>query len=64
MGKTLSWQRDLCIGGANFLIGIGDEDHFVATTIAQRLDDDPAIDEWQIDEKSTLRCVIDNSVVR
>lgn len=41
----------------------GDEIHFVATATAERLDDDPAIDQWQIDDRGTLRCVIDDSIV-
>ena len=42
----------------------GDQDHFVATAIARRLDDDPAIDKWQIDETGELRVVIDDSIDR
>ncbi|MEW6413252.1 MAG: prepilin-type N-terminal cleavage/methylation domain-containing protein [Candidatus Zixiibacteriota bacterium] len=42
----------------------GDLDHFVATATAERLDDDPAIDKWQIDETGELRAIIDDSMMR
>lgn len=42
----------------------GDENGFVATATAARLDDDPAIDQWQIDETGELKAVIDDSVSR
>jgi prepilin-type N-terminal cleavage/methylation domain-containing protein len=42
----------------------GDEDHFVATATADRLDDDPAVDKWQIDETGELRAVIDDAITR
>ncbi|MEW5994045.1 MAG: prepilin-type N-terminal cleavage/methylation domain-containing protein [Candidatus Zixiibacteriota bacterium] len=42
----------------------GDEDHFVATATAKRLDDDPAIDQWQIDESSQLKAIIDDAIAR
>jgi prepilin-type N-terminal cleavage/methylation domain-containing protein len=42
----------------------GDQDHFVATAVALRLDDDPAIDKWQIDETGDLRAVIDDAIER
>ena len=35
-----------------------------ATAIAHRLDDDPAVDKWQIDETGELRVVIDDSIDR
>ena len=42
----------------------GDLDHFTATATADRLDDDPAIDKWQIDQTGELRAVIDDAVSR
>lgn len=42
----------------------GDSDRFVATAIATRLDDDPAIDKWQIDQAGELRCIVDDAVAR
>jgi len=42
----------------------GDKDHFIATATADRLDDDPAIDQWQIDDKGILKVIIDDSKVK
>ncbi len=42
----------------------GDQDHFVATATARRLDNDPAIDQWQIDDTGELRAISDDSIVR
>jgi prepilin-type N-terminal cleavage/methylation domain-containing protein len=42
----------------------GDQDHFIATATALHLDDDPAIDKWQIDETGDLRAVIDDAIER
>ena len=42
----------------------GDQDHFVATATAKRLDDDPAIDQWQIDQTGKLQVIIDDSKVK
>ena len=42
----------------------GDSDRFIATAIATRLDDDPAIDKWQIDQLGELRCIVDDAVSR
>jgi len=42
----------------------GDENAFVATAIATRLDDDPAIDKWEIDQTGELRAVIDDAITR
>jgi len=42
----------------------GDQDHFTATATAERLDDDPAIDQWQIDETGILQAIIDDSKVK
>jgi len=42
----------------------GDRDHFVATAIAERLDDDPAIDQWEIDQTGLLKAVIDDAIAR
>jgi len=42
----------------------GNEDTFVATAIAHRLDDDPAIDHWEIDNTGKLRVVMDDAIAR
>lgn len=42
----------------------GDLDHFTATATADRLDDVPAIDQWQIDQTGELRAIIDDAVAR
>ena len=42
----------------------GDQDHFVVTAIAERLDDNPAIDQWEIDQIGMLRAAIDDSIAR
>lgn len=42
----------------------GDQDHFVAAAVAERLDDDPAIDKWQIDETGELRVIMDDAIAR
>lgn len=42
----------------------GDQDHFVAIAEATRLDDDPAIDRWQIDETGELKVMIDDAIAR
>ena len=42
----------------------GDEDHFVVTATATRLDDDPAIDQWQIDQTGQLRAIVDDAISR
>ncbi len=42
----------------------GDFDHFKATATALRLDDDPAVDQWQIDETGELKAVIDDAISR
>ena len=39
----------------------GDKENFTATATAEHLDDDPAIDQWQIDEKGLLRVIVDDS---
>jgi hypothetical protein len=39
----------------------GDEDQFIATATAERLDDDPAIDQWQIDQTGELRAILDDA---
>lgn len=43
---------------------IGDEDYFVATATADRLDDDPAIDQWSIDESGVLQVISDDSKLK
>jgi len=42
----------------------GDVDHFTVTATALRLDDDPAIDQWQIDQTGMLRVVVDDAIAR
>ena len=42
----------------------GDEDHFTCTATAERLDDDPAIDQWAIDETGQLRVIMDDAIAR
>lgn len=42
----------------------GDEDHFIAIAVAKRLDDDPAVDKWQIDETGELKVVFDDAILR
>ena len=42
----------------------GTDTSFVATATANRLDDDPAIDQWQIDATGELRAVIDDAIAR
>ena len=42
----------------------GTHDSFIATALAERLDDDPAIDQWQIDQTGELKAIIDDSVIR
>jgi prepilin-type N-terminal cleavage/methylation domain-containing protein len=42
----------------------GDRDHSLVTAIAERLDDDPAIDQWEIDQTGILRAVIDDAIAR
>ncbi len=42
----------------------GTPDAFVATAVAERLDDDPAIDKWQIDQTGELKAIIDDSIAR
>ncbi len=41
----------------------GDQDHFIAAATAERLDDDPAIDQWQINETGILKAIVDDSKV-
>ncbi len=42
----------------------GDRDHFTATATADRLDDDPAMDLWTIDDTGTLKAVVDDSKIK
>jgi prepilin-type N-terminal cleavage/methylation domain-containing protein len=42
----------------------GDQDHFTAKAEARRLDDDPAVDLWQIDETGELKVIIDDAIAR
>ena len=43
---------------------IGTDTSFVATATANRLDDDPAIDQWQIDGTGQLRAIVDDAIAR
>ncbi len=47
----------------NYVI-TGDLDHFMVTATAERLDDDPAVDQWIIDQTGMLRAVIDDAIAR
>lgn len=40
----------------------GDRDHFVATATATALDDDPAIDQWTIDQTGELKNAVNDAV--
>lgn len=42
----------------------GNEDEFMARAIAERLDDDPAIDQWQIDQTGHLQVIFDDAIAR
>lgn len=42
----------------------GDFDRFKATATALRLDDDPAVDQWQIDETGELKAIMDDAIAR
>jgi len=42
----------------------GDLDNFVATATAERLDDDPAVDKWLIDQTGALKVIIDDAIAR
>ena len=42
----------------------GDQDNFVVTATAMRLDDDPAIDQWQIDKTGRLQPIVDDAISR
>ena len=42
----------------------GNEDEFTASAVARRLDDDPAIDRWEIDQTGRLRVVSDDAIAR
>jgi prepilin-type N-terminal cleavage/methylation domain-containing protein len=39
----------------------GDKEHFIGTATAEHLDDDPAIDQWQIDDQGLLKAMVDDS---
>jgi prepilin-type N-terminal cleavage/methylation domain-containing protein len=41
---------------------VGDRDRFVATATATALDDDPAIDQWTIDQTGELKNVVNDAV--
>lgn len=43
---------------------MGDQDKFTCTATAERLDDDPAIDQWQIDQTGELKALIDDAIAR
>lgn len=40
----------------------GDENEFTATATARDLDDDPTIDQWQIDQTGNLRAISDDAL--
>jgi len=42
----------------------GNDDIFTASAIATRLDDDPAVDQWEIDQTGQLRVVMDDAIAR
>lgn len=42
----------------------GDMDNFRCTATAERLDDDPAIDQWMIDETGQLKVIMDDAIAR
>jgi type IV pilus assembly protein PilE len=42
----------------------GNEDVFTASAVARRLDDDPAIDQWEIDQTGQLRAISDDAIAR
>ncbi len=43
---------------------IGMIDAFRATATADRLDDDPSIDQWEIDQTGSLRVIVDDAIAR
>ncbi len=42
----------------------GDIDNFKCTATAERLDDDPAIDQWSIDATGELKVIMDDAIAR
>ncbi len=42
----------------------GNDENFTVTAIADHLDDDPVIDQWEIDQKGELKVVSDDSILR
>ncbi|MCP4553724.1 MAG: prepilin-type N-terminal cleavage/methylation domain-containing protein [Bacteroidetes bacterium] len=42
----------------------GDAESFSATATADHLDDDPAIDQWEIDQSGELKVISDDSILR
>ena len=40
----------------------GDRDHFIATGTATALDDDPAIDQWSIDQTGELKNIVNDAI--
>lgn len=42
----------------------GNQDHFIATANVSRLDDNPAIYQWKIDDKGFITAVLDDTVKR
>lgn len=55
---------DLMISARYVYVISGDQDHFIATATASRLDDDPALDQWQIDDKGIITAIHDDSIER
>jgi type II secretory pathway pseudopilin PulG len=53
------------MGSARYCYSItGDQDDFVATATAARLDDDPAVDQWRIDATGQLRSIVDDAIAK
>ncbi len=42
----------------------GNTDSFIVTATADHLDDDPAIDQWEIDQTGELQSISDDSILR
>lgn len=42
----------------------GNQDVFTASAVARRLDDDPAVDHWEINQLGELRAISDDAIAR
>ncbi|MCK5126279.1 MAG: prepilin-type N-terminal cleavage/methylation domain-containing protein [candidate division Zixibacteria bacterium] len=42
----------------------GDAEHFTVTATADHLDDDPPIDQWEMDQTGDLKVISDDSILR